>query len=95
VRVTDAAALTEATGWEARWLPTNAVVYARAPEHEHEHECGVDAATACCPLINFFITSAHAHTWAEVHPVADGVLLSQVEAMRYALASFGGLLDRR
>jgi hypothetical protein len=94
VRVTDAAALTEITGWEARWLPTNTVVYARAPEHEHEHECSVDAATACCPLINFFTAEARAHTWAEAHPVADGVLLSQVEAIRYAHTLFGGLLDR-
>lgn len=59
VRVTDAAALTEATGWEAQWTPASTVVYARAPEHEHE--CGVDAATVCCPVINFFTTEAHAH----------------------------------
>src|SRR5258708_15314086 len=45
VRVTDAAALPEATGWEAQWTPASTVVYARAPEHEHEHECGVDANT--------------------------------------------------
>jgi Alkylmercury lyase len=94
VRVTDAAALTGAMGWEARWTPASTVVYARAPEHEHEHECGVDAASACCPVINFFTTEAHAQAWAETHPVADGVLLTQVEAMRYAHANFGGLLDR-
>jgi hypothetical protein len=94
VQVTDAAALTEATDLKAQWSPASTVIYARAPEHEQEHDCGVDAATACCPLINFFTTEAHARAWAAAHPVADGVLLSQVDAMRYALASFGGLLDR-
>jgi hypothetical protein len=95
VRVTAAAALTEAAGWEAQWTPASTAVYARAPEHEHEHECGVDAASACCPVINFFATEAHAHAWAESHPVADGVLLTQGEAMRRAHELFGGLLDRR
>jgi hypothetical protein len=94
VQVSDAAQLTEATGWAAQWSPASMVIYARAPEHEQEHDCGVDAATACCPLINFFTTGAHAHAWAAAHPVADGVLLTQVKAMRYALASLGGLLDR-
>jgi hypothetical protein len=94
VHVTNAAALSEATDWKAQWSPASTVIYARAPEHEHEHDCGVDAATACCPLINFFTTEAHARAWAKAHPVADGVLLTQVDAMQYALASFGGLLDR-
>jgi hypothetical protein len=94
VQVTDAAQLTEATDWKAQWSPASTVIYARAPEHEREHDCGVDAATACCALINFFTTAAHARAWAEAQPVADGVLLSQVDAMRYALASCGGLLDR-
>ncbi len=98
VRVTDAAECTEATGWEARWIPASTVVYARAleheHEHEHEHECGVDAATACCPGINFFTTEAHAHAWVEAHPVADGVLLTQVVAMRRAHVLYRGLFDR-
>jgi hypothetical protein len=94
VRVTDAAALADTAGWEAQWIPTSTMVQARAPEHEHEHDCGVDAASACCPVINFFATEAHAHAWAEAHPVADGVLLTQEEAMRHAHALFGGLLDR-
>jgi hypothetical protein len=94
VQVTDADALSAATGWEAQWSPASPVIYARAPEHEHEHECGVDAATTCCPLINFFTTEAHAYAWAEVHPVVNGVLLSQVEAVRYAHEQFGGLLER-
>jgi hypothetical protein len=93
VRVTDAAALADAAGWEARWDPASTVIYARAPEHEHD--CGVDAASACCPLINFFTTEAHARAWAAAHPIADGVTLSQEEAMRRAQAEFGGLLDRR
>jgi hypothetical protein len=55
----------------------------------------VDAASACCPVINFFTTEAHVHAWAEAHPVVDGVLLTQAEAMQYAHELFGGLLDRR
>jgi hypothetical protein len=92
VRVTDAAALAGAAGWEARWDPASTVVYARAPEHEHD--CGVDAASACCPVINFFAAAAHARAWAAPHSIADGVTLTQEEAMRRAQAEFGGLLDR-
>jgi hypothetical protein len=92
VRVMDVGALADAAGWEARWDPGSTVVYARSPEHEHD--CGVEAASACCPLINFFTTEAHARKWAEAHPIADGVTLSQEEAMRRAHAEFGGLLDR-
>jgi Alkylmercury lyase len=89
VQVTDAAALTEAMGWEAEWSPASTVIYARAPEHEHEQECNVDAASACCPVINFFTTEAHARAWAEAHPVAGGVLLTQVDAIMYAMRMHG------
>jgi hypothetical protein len=91
VQVTDAAALTEPIGWEVQWIPASTVVYARAPKHEHEHECGVDAASACCPVMIFFSAEAHVHAWAETHPVVDGVLLTQVEAIRYAHELYGGL----
>jgi hypothetical protein len=89
VQGTDAAALTEAMGWEAEWSPASTVIYARAPEHEHEQECNVDAASACCPVINFFTTQAHARAWAEAHPVAGGVLLTQVDAFMYAMRMHG------
>jgi len=94
VRVTDSTALTEGNGWVARWTPAGTVIYARAPEHEDEHDCGVDAASTCCPVINFFTSAAHARVWADAHPVVDGVLLSQGEAMRRAHDLFGELLHR-
>jgi hypothetical protein len=91
VTITDAAH-TNGTGCKVRWSPVGTVVYARAPEHEHD--CGVDAASACCPIINFFAAEAHAREWAEAHLVTDGVLLTQEEALRRAGDLFGMLLDR-
>jgi hypothetical protein len=86
--------LTTLDGWRAQWEPLNAVVYARAPEHEHEHDGGCTAAGACCPITNFFTRAAHAQQWAQTHPVSDGVVLSPVEALHRAQALFGGVLHR-
>jgi Alkylmercury lyase len=82
-------------GWSAQWDPLNAVVYARAAEHEHEHDDGgCVAAGACCPITNFFTRATHAQQWAQTHPVSDGVILSPVDALHRAQALFGGVLHR-
>jgi Alkylmercury lyase len=94
IRMVDTSVRTDITRWEAQWLPAGTVVYARAPEHEHEHDCGVDASSTCCPVTNFFTTEAHAHAWAHTHPVADGVIMTADEALSRADALFGGVLDR-
>lgn len=84
----------EGTGWATRWGPASAVVYARLEGHEHEHDCGSEAAGTCCPITNFFTREAHAHTWAESYPHADGQVFSQAEALRHAASLFAGVLDR-
>jgi hypothetical protein len=81
-------------GWSTQWNPPGAVVYARAPEHEHEHDGGCVAAGACCPITNFFTLAVHAQQWAQTHPVSDGVVLTPVEALHRAQALFGGVLHR-
>jgi Alkylmercury lyase len=85
---------TSLEGWSAQWDPPSAVVYARAAEHEHEHDGGCSAAGACCPITNFFTRADHAQQWAQTHPVADGVVLTPVEALHRAQALFGGVLHR-
>ncbi len=93
IRMAASSGHTHPAGWEAQWLPATAVVYARAPAHEHEHDCGADAASTCCPVTNFFTTEAHAHAWARIHPVADGVVMTADEALSRADALFGNVLD--
>ncbi len=85
---------TSLEGWSAQWDPPSAVVYARAAEHEHEHDNGCMAAGACCPITNFFTRAAHAQQWAQTYPVSDGVVLTPVEALHRAQALFGGVLHR-
>src|SRR5215469_14193985 len=82
VRITavDVASPAGLAGWSARWEPPSAVVYARAAEHEHEHDAGCAAAGTCCPLTNFFVDAAHAQQWAQTHVVPDGVVLAPDEA---------------
>jgi hypothetical protein len=88
------ASLATLTGWSARWDPPGATVYARAVEHEHEHDGGCAAAGACCPITNFFADAAHAQQWAQKHVVPDGVVLAPAEALHRAHALFGGVLHR-
>jgi hypothetical protein len=90
----DAASPRTLDGWSTQWDPPGAVVYARAPEHEHEHDGGCTAASACCPITNFFTLAVHAQQWAQTHPVSDGVVLTPVEALHRAQALFGGVLHR-
>lgn len=87
--------LTTLDGWCAHWDPPGTVIFARDAAHEHEHDGGCAAAGACCPVTNFFTQTAHAQQWAERHPVADGVVLTPVEAMHRAQALFGGVLQRQ
>jgi hypothetical protein len=88
------ASLATLAGWSARWDPPSAVVYARAAEHEHEHDKGCAAAGACCPVTNFFADAATAVQWAQTHAVPDGVVLAPGEALARAHALFGGVLHR-
>jgi alkylmercury lyase-like protein len=78
----------------AQWAPVEAVVFARPEDHEHEHDCGSDAAGSCCPVTNFFISEAHALMWAASSPHTDGHIYSQDDALRYAARLFGGVVDR-
>jgi len=80
--------------WRVAWQPPAAVVYARLENHEHEHDCGSEAAGACCPVTNFFTSEAHAQEWAATHAHRDGRVFSQGEALSYAARLFGGVLDR-
>ena len=88
------ASLATLAGWNARWDPPSAVVFARAAEHEHEHDAGCAAAGACCPITNFFADAAHAQQWAQTHTVPDRVVLAPAEALHRAHALFGGVLHR-
>ena len=88
------ASLATLAGWNARWDPPSAVVYARAAEHEQEHDAGCAAAGACCPITNFFAEVAHAQQWAQTHLAPDGVVLGPAEALQRAQALFGDVLDR-
>jgi hypothetical protein len=79
-------------GWTSRWEPEGAVVLARPEEHLHEH--GVAAAHTCCPIMNFFASTANAQQWTADHTPTDGQIYGQEEALRYASARFAGVLDR-
>lgn len=83
-----------ASGWAARWDPLSAVVYARPEGHEHEHDCGAEAAGTCCGLTQFFTDAAHAAAWAANHPDIDGRIYSQDEAFAYSSTLFSGALHR-
>lgn len=77
-------------GWSATWEPPTSVIFAR----REEHDCAGDASGACCPVINFFATAAHAQTWVAAHGSPDGGLLTPAEALRRAQTLFAGILDR-
>jgi hypothetical protein len=79
--------------WSAVWDPAESVVVGR-PEN-HEHEQGVGAADACCPIINFFRSAGHAAQWATLaHPGSEVRVYRKVEALRHAATLFAGVLDR-
>ncbi|MGH2514697.1 MAG: organomercurial lyase [Ktedonobacterales bacterium] len=78
--------------WSAAWDPAETVVVARPEDHEHEH--GVGAAEACCPIINFFRSAHHAERWVAAHPDSAVRVYSQAQALRHAATLFAGVLDR-
>lgn len=84
----------ESQDWSAAWEPAEAVVFARPEGHEHEHDCGVGAVGACCPITNFFSSADQARQWATAHPDTDGRVFAQDEALRHAAKLFAGILDR-
>jgi hypothetical protein len=77
-------------GWTASWEPPTSVIFAR----REEHDCAGDASGACCPVINFFATAAHAQEWVAAHGAPEGEMLTQTEAVRRAQTLFAGILDR-
>jgi hypothetical protein len=90
-----------AVDWRMTWEPLSAVVYARPPDHEAEHDAGVCLAEGtCCPVTNFFATPASAQAWisqcTELEPTValDGYVLNQQEALERAHTLFAGVLDR-
>lgn len=70
-----------------RWSPERAVVVAGVVAGE------VDSCRGCCPVLNFFVSSASAERWLEAHPQVRGRVISIAEAAAAGRAVFAGVLD--
>jgi Alkylmercury lyase len=84
--------------WRVSWDPDSIAVYARSEEHLTEHDAGTCvAAGTCCPITNFFRSAEDAGEWTTRQGAAapaDGLVLTQAEALAYAHKVFAGVLDR-
>jgi hypothetical protein len=70
----------------AEWLPASAVVVAGAFRDQGEACCG------CCPVLNFFASTANAERWLGEHPEVRGTVISIREASAAGRAIFGDVL---
>jgi hypothetical protein len=70
----------------AEWWPASAVVVAGAIRDQGEACCG------CCPVLNFFASSANAERWLTLHPEVRGVVISMEETAAAGRAVFGNVL---
>ena len=51
-----------------------------------------DSCSACCPVLNFFASSANAARWLAQHPEVSGEPISMQEAILAGSAVFGDVL---
>jgi Alkylmercury lyase len=70
----------------AEWSPASAVVVAGAFRDQGEACCG------CCPVLNFFASTANAERWLGEHPEVRGTVISIREASAAGRAIFGDVL---
>ena len=68
--------------------PESAVVVAGAIRSDGDDACG-----GCCPVLNFFATSANAERWLGEHPEVRGHRISIDEAAAAGRAVFGNVLS--
>lgn len=67
----------------AEWWPEPAVVVAGAVRSQGDACCG------CCPVLNFFASSANAERWLNEHPEVRGNVISMADAAAAGRAVFG------
>jgi hypothetical protein len=72
----------------AEWWPGSAVVVAGVLDRQSNSCCG------CCPVLNFFVSSANAKRWLAEHPEVRGNLISIREAAAAGRAVFGDVLTQ-
>jgi Alkylmercury lyase len=70
----------------AEWWPESAVVVAGAIRSQGDACCG------CCPVLNFFASTANAERWLSEHPEVRGNVISMREAAAAGRAVFGDVL---
>jgi hypothetical protein len=70
----------------AEWSPESAVVVTGALRSQGDACCG------CCPVLNFFASSATAERWLAQHPEVSGNVISIHEAAAAGRAVFGEVL---
>jgi hypothetical protein len=68
------------------WTPDSAVVVAGAIRSQGDACCG------CCPVLNFFASTANAERWLVEHPEVRGDVISMQEAAAAGRAVFGEVL---
>jgi Alkylmercury lyase len=70
----------------AGWSPESAVVVTGALRSQADACCG------CCPVLNFFASSATAERWLAQHPEVSGKVISISKAAAAGRAVFGDVL---
>lgn len=73
-------------GGQGSWRPREAVVVSGTTGHGESCDC-------CCPVLNFFASSANAVRWLAAHPNVQGTVISMDEAIVAGRAVFGDLLE--
>ena len=72
-------------GGQGSWRPEEAVVV-----------CGMsgggDSCSSCCPVLNFFASTASAERWLAVHSEIRGCVISMEDAIAAGRTVFGDLL---
>ncbi|MFN2471325.1 MAG: alkylmercury lyase family protein [Gaiellaceae bacterium] len=72
---------------DAEWWPGSAVVVTGAIRHQGDACCG------CCPVVNFFASSANAEHWLAEHPEVRGNVISIRDAAAAGRAVFSDVLS--
>jgi hypothetical protein len=71
----------------AQWWPESAVVVAGAIRSDGDEAC-----CGCCPVLNFFVSSANAERWLAQHPEVRGGVISMEEVAAAGRAVPGNVL---
>jgi Alkylmercury lyase len=73
---------------QARWDPSDAVVFAGATGDD-----SCPSADRSCGYINFFTSTQAALDWADRHPAITGTVLDQAQALHQGAAEFGAFME--